>query len=119
MLEYCEESNALAHVQFGFRRGHSTAHHLQRVVNIVNNANTRGMSTAMALLDIEKAFDNVWHDGLVFKLLRLQFPSYLVKLIASYLKQRTSKVVIGNIVSTTYSNCAGGSIGNCVGSTTL
>ena len=115
MLEYCEESNALADVQFGFRRGHSTAHQLQRVVNIVNNAKTRGMSTAMALLDVQKAFDNVWHNGLVFKLLRLQFPSYLVKLIASYLSQRTSKVVIGNIVSSTYSNCAGVPQGSVLG----
>ena len=34
-------------------------------------------STGMALLDIDKAFDSVWHKGLLFKLHRYNYPLFL------------------------------------------
>ena len=36
-----------------------------------------------------KVFDSVWIKGVLFKLTILEFPSYLVKLITSYLHSRT------------------------------
>lgn len=68
MVDHCDSINAFAEVQFGFRKGHSTAHQLQRVVIIIVNARSRDASTSIALLDIENAFVNVWHDGLIYKL---------------------------------------------------
>ena len=38
---------------------------------------------------VAKAFDSIWIEGLLFKLTILEFPSYLVKLITSYLHSRT------------------------------
>jgi hypothetical protein len=35
--------------------------------------------TGAVFLDVAKAFDTVWVDGLLFKLTALYFPSYLVK----------------------------------------
>jgi hypothetical protein len=40
-------------------------------------------------LDVAKAFDTVYVDGLTYKLLALKLPSYLVKNIQSYLRSRT------------------------------
>ena len=45
--------------------------------------------TGAVFLDVAKAFDSVWIEGLLFKLTILEFPSYLVKLITSYLHSRT------------------------------
>lgn len=35
----------------------------------------------MVLFDGEKAFDTVWYDGLVHKLLSFRFPLYIVKIL--------------------------------------
>jgi len=40
-------------------------------------------------LDVAKAFDTVWIDGLLYKLTRQNFPSYIVHSISSYLRGRT------------------------------
>jgi hypothetical protein len=40
-------------------------------------------------LDVAKACDTVWVDGFLYKLTALNFPSYLVKTISSYLNSRT------------------------------
>jgi hypothetical protein len=41
--------------------------------------------TGAIFLDVAKAFDTVWVDGLAYKLISFKFPSYLVKTIQSYL----------------------------------
>jgi hypothetical protein len=46
----------------------------------------------MLLLDIEKAFDTVWHDGLIYKMCARSFPLFLVKLTQSFLTDRTFSV---------------------------
>jgi len=40
-------------------------------------------------LDVAKAFDTIWIDGFLYKLTLLNFPSYIVHTISSYLRGRT------------------------------
>jgi hypothetical protein len=47
------------------------------------------MSTAAVFLDIEKAFDTTWQPGLLYKLSKLQFLTSLIKLIGSFLSQKS------------------------------
>lgn len=63
LLEHTNSNDILLEEQFGFRRGHSTVDQLKRVSNLVSQAKSVSKTTVMALLDIEKAFDNVWHNG--------------------------------------------------------
>lgn len=72
-------------------------------------------STAMAILDVEKAFDNVWHAGLIFKLYRFNFPIYLIKIILSYLSHRKFKVSIKNFESLLFYISAGVPQGSLIG----
>ena len=54
----------------------------------------------MCLLDIEKAFDKVWTDGLLYKLIKLNYPVDLIILLNSYLRNRKFQVKINNVFST-------------------
>lgn len=93
------EKNIIAKEQFGFRSQHSTTHQLKRVVNYVKNNKRNRRSTGMILLDIEKAFDSVWHDGLIYKLNSYGIPKYLLKLIKSFVSDRKFLVSINESYS--------------------
>ena len=45
-------------------------------------------------LDISKAFDRVWHDGLIYKLKRCGVSGKLLSLIQSFLKDRKQRTVL-------------------------
>ena len=45
-------------------------------------------------LDISKAFDKVWHDGLIFKMRQNGISSQLLKLFQNYLNNRKQRVVL-------------------------
>ena len=53
----------------------------------------------MIFLDITKAFDKIWHSGLLYKLKRIGINGDLLKLIESYLKNRSQRVVLNSSFS--------------------
>jgi len=115
LLDFVEEHNVYLPEQFGFRRGHSTTHQLLRVVGNINNNKAVSKSTAMAFLDVEKAFDNVLHDGLIYKLYNFGFPIFLIKIIESYLQQRSFRVSLHGVESNTLQIPAGVPQGSLLG----
>lgn len=101
--------------QFGFRRNHSTTHQLARVAEHIVHGMNQGKCTGMILLDIEKAFDSVWIEGLLHKLIVNNVPLSLVKLIQSYLVNRSFSVYIGDIKSSPKCTPAGVPQGSILG----
>ena len=53
----------------------------------------------LLLMHIEKAFDAVWHNGLLKKLHDMELPSDILRIISSFLTYRTIQVKIGNTLS--------------------
>ncbi|KAL9699007.1 hypothetical protein quinque_002448 [Culex quinquefasciatus] len=51
-----------------------------------------GKSTGMILLDVEKAYDSVWQDAVVYKLFRSNLQPFLVKIVESFLTKRSFTV---------------------------
>jgi len=99
ILEYCDANHLLPNNQFGFRSKHSTVHALIRLFEeAIMGFNDRKITIA-AFLDIEKAFDTMWVEGLIYKLINLEFPDYLIKIVFSYLKGRSFRVKLGDVVS--------------------
>ncbi|KAG4068987.1 hypothetical protein HA402_005648 [Bradysia odoriphaga] len=104
---FLTEDSVIQAKQFGFRPGHSTVHQIKRIINIINANKTSRKSTGMVLIDMEKAFDSVWHDGLLFKLEKVGTPSYLIKIISSFLKDRSFTVCVNGAESSPKSVPAG------------
>ena len=48
----------------------------------------------MVFLDVSKAFDKVWHNGLIFKLKRFDITGILLSWFSSYLENRIQRVVL-------------------------
>jgi hypothetical protein len=73
--------------QFGFRPRHSTSLQLVRLVERITRNFSEKRLTGAVFLDVAKAFDTVWIDGLLYKLTLPNFPSYVVHTI-SYFRGR-------------------------------
>lgn len=90
----------LRNKQFGFRPEGSTALQLARHGERVSrNFGEKGLTGAV-FLDVARAFDTVWVDGLLYKLKILNFPLYLVKTIPSYLHSWTFEASFQTATST-------------------
>ena len=83
--EYTETNNIIQNEQFGFRKEHSTVHQVKRIVNFISNNKSTRKSTGIVLLDVEKAFDSIWHNGLIFKFDKFGYLIYLQKMVQSSL----------------------------------
>jgi len=103
ILEFCNENDILPNNQFGFRKGHSTVHALLRMYEeAIMGFNDRKITIA-AFLDIKKAFETMWIEGLIYKLIKMKFPNYLIKIILSYLKDRSFRVKMSDQLSVSIS----------------
>ncbi|GFW25940.1 probable RNA-directed DNA polymerase from transposon X-element [Trichonephila clavipes] len=90
--DHLERENILIPEQHGFRPRLSTSHQLLRVVEFIKEGNNKDECTAAVFLDIQKAFDRVWHTGLLFKLITYKIPPPLIYLLNSYISDRSFTV---------------------------
>jgi hypothetical protein len=94
------DNAAIPDEQFGFRPKHSTADQFIHVTEFISLGMNQRRSTGAIFLDVAKAFDTVWHDGLVYKLHTEGLPLAIVKLINSFFENRVFHVKLGHALST-------------------
>ena len=99
--DWSSSNNILSKYQSGFRFNRQTKDHIFRLIQDVQAAFNRGYKVGSIFIDIEKAFDKVWHAGLLYKLNRLGILNYLGKWIANYLEDRSFIVRCDGVLSTT------------------
>jgi hypothetical protein len=92
LRQFILDNSLIQNEQFGFRPLHSTSHQVNRLKHIIQNALAEKKSVGVVMLDIEKAFDSTWHNGLIYKMIKTNVPTYLVKIIQSFLSNRKFKV---------------------------
>ncbi|GFY31990.1 RNA-directed DNA polymerase from mobile element jockey [Trichonephila clavipes] len=97
--QHCAAVNFIIPQQCGFRPKCSTVHQLLRVTELIHSGFAKHEATGILFLDIAKAFDKIWHDGLLIKLIRLDFPAPLIKSIHSFLSHRSFRVRVDRILS--------------------
>ena len=102
LMFHLESENSLCDAQAGFRSLRSTEDQVLRITQrISDNWNKKpGHRTVLCLVDFARAFDTVWKDGLIFKLLtQHDVPVCLIRWLKNFLSDRKAKVQFENAKS--------------------
>jgi hypothetical protein len=100
LVKATDENSTIPDEQFGCRPKHSTVDQLINVTEFIVNGFGQKQSTGAIFLDVAKAFDTDWHDGLVYKLHAAGVPLAMVRLLNSFLNRRVFHAKIGQVLST-------------------
>ena len=64
------------------------------ITNEIHKTFDEGKELRAVFLDISRAFDRVWHDGLLFKLSQIGIEGQALNIVKDFLKNREQRVVI-------------------------
>ena len=96
---YCKINNLITKNQSGFRPGDSCTNQLLSLVHEIHENFDCGLEVRSIYLDMSKAFDKVWHEGLIFKLKQNGIERKLLNLFSNYLANRKQRVVLNGMES--------------------
>ena len=68
LFEYFIENDLISPNQSGFKPGDSCTNQLISITHEIYQSFDDGFEVRGVFLDISKAFDKVWHNGLIYKL---------------------------------------------------
>ena len=94
VYNFFKDNFVLSIYQSGFQSGMSTVTQLIEVYHHFCQAVENGKEIRVVFLDISKAFDKVWHSGLLFKLEQCGIGGQLLAWFKDYLKDRIQRVII-------------------------
>lgn len=93
------ENSILTPFQSGFTPGDSSVNQLTYLYNTLCQALDSGKEVRVIFCDISKAFDRVWHAGLVHKLKAAGITGSLLDWFRNYLSNRKQRVVLPGVES--------------------
>ena len=106
---HLEVTNQYNSYQYGFRTGRSIQDVLLYTTAYINKHHSKlpCSFTQLTCLDVEKAFDKVWHNGLNFKIFELDLPIILQKFLCNYIMDRSYSIQYNGCKSNKYMSSAG------------
>ena len=117
IVDHLEKCGLFSDFQYGFRSCRSTADLLTVASDRIARAFKRSGSTRAVALDISKAFDRVWHAGLLHKLNSYGISGHIFSLISSFLSNKQLQVVLDGNSSQEYPVNVGVPQGSILGPT--
>ena len=78
-----EKSNLIGDCQIGFKKGARPADHLFLLKGIIDNYMQDGKRVYACFIDYHKAYDNIWREGVYYKLLKSGINPNMVNIIRS------------------------------------
>ena len=117
IVDHLEKYGLFSDFQYGFRSSLSTADLLTIVSDRIARFFKRSGATLAVALDISKAFDRVWHAGLLHKLESYGISGQIFGLISSFLSNRRLQLVLDGKLSQEYPVNAGVPQGSILGPT--
>ena len=101
LYSYLNANNLITKNQSGFRLGDSTTNQLLYLIDEIHKAfeDPKYLEVRAVFIDISKAFDEVWYDGLILKLEQNGISGSLLKLFKNNLHNRKQHVVLNGFYS--------------------
>ena len=97
--EYIENNNIINPWQRAYQPHKEANEHIMIINKYMKKVKDNKKLAAPLLMDVEKAFDVVWHNSLLKKLHERELPSDILRIISSFFTDRTIQVKIGNTLS--------------------
>ena len=102
-------------MQSGFLPNHSTVYQLLEIFHNICISREEKKHTGLVFCDVSKAFDRVWHRGLIYKLKHYGIGGKLLDLLENYISDRHQCVFINASLSDTLFTNAGVPQGSVLG----
>ncbi|GJQ66730.1 hypothetical protein Trydic_g15860 [Trypoxylus dichotomus] len=83
LQEETDDLDVIPNCQFGFCRGNSTTHQVLRIVEQIKEGFNLRKYTGTVFLHVAKVFEKVWHQGILFKMHRVDISKAMVRLLHS------------------------------------
>ena len=99
IYNHLTSNNLITKNQSGFRPNDSVTNQLLYLVHTIHSSLDVNLDVRYVFLDMSKAFDKVWHEGLLYKLKQNGIEGKLLALLESYLFKRQQRVVINGFES--------------------
>lgn len=115
LYAHCTENNLLTEKNSGFKRSDSTVNQLVFIDHKIRKALENKHDACLVFLDVSKAFDKVWHRGLIHKLRHFGLSNSLLQWFSSYLSGRQQQVLLDGITSAPAGVSAGVPQGSILG----
>ena len=96
---HLEQIGIIKKHQSGFRRANSTDDHRFRLSQSIIESFNRGEHVVATFLDVEKAFDDVWHNGLRYKIFQLDLPTKMTRWLSDFLVGHVIQVNVNGFLS--------------------
>ena len=85
--------------QSGFRKNRTCEDHILRLQDEVHKALHNKHSTLACFLDLKKAFDTMWVQGLLYKMQQIGLKGQIYNWIRDFLTKRSIQVRVGTSMS--------------------
>lgn len=115
LYNYLQANEILTKFQSGFRPKDSTVNQLLEIYHIKLENMDKGKELKFIFCDVSKAFDKVWHSGLLFKLKKYGLCDKIFRWFSSYLIDRKQRVINEGFQSTWMDTSAGVPQGSVLG----
>ena len=73
MFKFFNENNLISPKQSGFKPGDSCIDQIRSITHEIYEALDAGREVRSVFLDISKAFDKVWHEGVLGSQLKIEY----------------------------------------------
>ena len=100
LVNFIKDKNLLSDRQSGFRKYRQTKDNIFYLVQKATESFNRKKKMFCIFFDIAGAFDKVYHNGLIYKLIKLKIPFYIINFLIEFLKDRKFCVKIGSFSTT-------------------